>query len=328
MSEYVIHNISLEVTLQLNLFNEEENDKPVSRFPNYYLGKIIGDIGNVLDLKRLRRGNIIENVPNCVLRNNNGIALIRIHNKEAFTVYGLPDNTDNIVKDCTETTTESYPYAYVVVDYRDERCQLAIEKNPSWDSKTITIKNSLEEFFNNKLSKNLGITTRLNEKTITTKFEDFIDQRTIDYGDVIESFTFKYVNLKRYPNARIPEGLTNQIVTMSKVLEMYDAISGITTMNMGDNVDKEKLKQLSTVITYSADNAYDLIVKLRDYGDYTCNEDIIAKYPMNDIVTSNFRDNVIPDIINSEFDLKSWLDDVFEKVKKGKYDEEIPAKPM
>ncbi len=45
-----------------------------------------------------------------------------------------------------------------------------------------------------KLYSSMGIHTTIKEKTIRTQFEDFIDCRTIDYGDIIEEFTFKYVN--------------------------------------------------------------------------------------------------------------------------------------
>ena len=114
----------------------------------------------------------------------------------------------------------------------------------------------------------------------------------------------------------------------SQMLEIYGAISGVTTMNMGNDANKEKLKQLSTVVTYSTDNAFDLVVKLRDYGEYSCSEGTVAKYLMNDVVISNFKDFITPDIVNSNFDLKSWLDEVFMKVKEGKDDEEIPTKPM
>jgi hypothetical protein len=174
----------------------------------------------------------------------------------------------------------------------------------------------------------MGITTTLNEKTERKDFEKFIDQRTIDHGDVIESFTFQYVNVKRTPTARIPESMTEQMEMYSKVLEVYGAISGVTTMNMGSKVDNEKLKQLSTVVAYSTDNAFDLVVKLKDYGEYSCREGVVAKYPMNDVVISHFKDFITPETLTSDFDLKSWLDEVFMKVKEGKDGEEIPTKPM
>lgn len=327
MSDYILHNIGLTVSPQLDLFQLLEPDKPVDKYPNYYLGKIIGGKGHELELNRTRRGGGEEHVPNCVLRNEDGIALIRIHNKEDYTIYDLPESSENEVKDCVGVSHSSYPFGYVVIDYRDGKCQIAIEKTSAWDSKTTTIKNCLEDFFNDKLSGNIGITTTLKEKTVSTKFEQFIDQRTIDHGDVIESFTFQYVNLKRNPTARVPSELTEQIDTMSKVLEMYDAISGTTTMKMGTAVDNEKLKQLSTVVTMCSDNAFDLIVKFRDHGDYTCNESIIAKYPMNDIVISCFKDFTTPEVESSDFDLRLWLDEAFMKVKGENDGEEIPTKP-
>ncbi len=324
MSDYIIHNIGLTVSPQLDFGQQEEADKPVAKFPNYYLGKIIGEKGNELSLNRTRRGSGEEHVPNCVLRNEDGIALIRIHNKEDLVIVNLPEDA---VEDCDVEPKSSYPFAYVVVDYRDGKCQLAIEKTSAWDSKTTTIRNCFESFFNEKLSDSLGITTNLKEKTESTEFEQFIDERTIDHGDVIESFTFQYVNIKRNPTARIPDSLTEQMNMMSSVLEMYDAISGTTTMKMGSAVDTTKLKQLSTVVTMCSDNAFDLIVKFKDYGDYTCNESIIAKYPMNDVVISLYKDFVTPDVHTVDFDLRLWLDDVFTRIN-GKNDgKQIPTKP-
>ena len=305
-----------------------DENKPVDKSPNYYLGKVIGGVGNELDLNRTRQGDGKEHVPNCVLRNEDGIALIRIHNKENFTIYDLPENTGNEVKDCIGIQQSSYPFGYVIVDYRDGKCQLAIEKTSAWDSKTVTIRYSLEKFFNDQLTDSLGITTIIKEKTERKDFEKFIDQRTIDHGDMIESFTFEYVNMKRTPTARIPESMTEQMEMYSKILEVYGALSGVTTMNMGPKVDNEKLKQLSKVVGYSMDNAFELLVKFRDYGEYSCRDGVVVKYPMNDVVISNYKDFITPDIINADFDLESWLDEVFEKVKEGKDGEEIPTKPM
>ena len=326
MSDYIIHNIGLTVSPHLDLFELEESDKPVDKYPNYYIGKAIGGIGNQLDLYRTRQNNGKEFVPNCVLRNEDGIALIRIHNKENVEIVNLPDDT-NSNKNCNVESKSSYPFAYVVIDYRDGKCQIAIEKTSAWDSKTVTMKCCLENFFKDQLEDSLGITTTISEKTIKKDFEKFIDQRTIDHGDVIESFTFQYVNVKRNPTARIPDSMTDQMNMYSQILEIYGAVSGVTTMNMGETANKEKLKQLSTVVTYSVDNAFDLVVKLRDYGEYSCSEGIIAKYPMNDVVISHYKDFVTSDKVTSDFDLKSWLDEVFVKVKEGQDDEEIPTKP-
>ena len=188
-------------------------------------------------------------------------------------------------------------------------------------------KNNIEYFFNEKLYSSMGIHTTIKEKTIRTQFEDFIDCRTIDYGDIIEEFTFKYVNTKHCPTTRIPKELTEEMEMRSKILETYGALSATTTMKLGTGSKTDKLKQLSAVVGYSSDNAFDLVVKFRNYGEYTCNENIIAKYPMNEIVISNYKEYMTPEIETSDFDLTKWLDEVFYKVKERKDDKEIPTKP-
>lgn len=114
----------------------------------------------------------------------------------------------------------------------------------------------------------------------------------------------------------------------SKILEIYGAVSGTTTMNMGSHVDNEKLKQLSMVVGYTMDNAFDLIVKFKDYGEYSCKSGVVAKYPMNDMVINNFKGFEPPSVINIDFDLRTWLDDVFNRVKGINDGEKIPTKPI
>lgn len=330
MSDYIIHNIIFDVKRKLDFEKAEKRGKPVENYPNYYLGKVIGKRGQEFSMYRKRRGSGEERVPNYILRNEGGIALIRIHNKENQTRYDLPDNSEDEVKDCVGVNQYSYPFAYVVIDYRDDKCQIAIEKTSNWDSKTETIRNCLQGYFaQNQFLQSLGINVTVKEKTIATKFADFIDERVMDKGDTIESFTFEYPNLKRQTTSRIPPILTGQINELSNFLETYDAISGVTTTKMGQDVDRDKLKQLSTVVTMCSDNAFDLSVKFREYGNYKCNENVVAKYEMNEIVISNFKDSVTPDILDAYHDLEAWLDDVFYRIKE--IDEgtnnEIPTKP-
>ena len=62
MSDYIIHNIKLSVNSQLELDFDElvEKDKPVDRFPNYYLGKIIGGKGRAAALRRKEKLHLPE----------------------------------------------------------------------------------------------------------------------------------------------------------------------------------------------------------------------------------------------------------------------------
>lgn len=328
MSEYIIHNIVIKVTRKIDFDGFEDPGKPTDAYPNYYLGKLLGPKGTELKLFRTRQGGKEEHVPNVILRNEGGIALIRVHNKEQYEIFDLPDNTSAEVKDCVGVKTESYPYSYVVVDYRDDRCQIAMEKSSVWDSKTTTVRNSLEKFFQSNPFTDRGFEITVKEKSVPTRFEKFLDEQTIDNGDMIESFTFKYVDVSKHPTVQIPQELTEQMECYSKILQFYGSTEGQNTVNVG-NGSEDKLKQLSKVVTMCCNNAFDLSVKLRDYGEYTCNESIVARYEMNDIVISNYREFREADVQTSDFVLSIWLDEVSDdiarrRIKDGK---EIPTKP-
>ena len=50
MSDYIIHNIIFDVKPKLDFEEAEERDKPIKKYPNYYLGKVIGKRGQELNL--------------------------------------------------------------------------------------------------------------------------------------------------------------------------------------------------------------------------------------------------------------------------------------
>lgn len=326
MSDYVMCNIGLTIQRQKKLFTEEDPGKPIEEFPEYYFGKLVGNAGRKLPLRRQRKGSGEEDVVNCVLRNTGDIALIRIHNKELVDIVAEDGTSDRDVPGYKTDLMDSYPFSYVVIDYREGKCQIAIEKSPVWDSRTDTIKKMLLNYFVERMSNNYGVDLTIKEKSEATKFDDFIEKRTVDESDVIESFTFEYPNMKRCRTARIPKSMTENIQRMSDILDMYNAISGRLSMTMGNNVDKDKLKQLATVVSMCSDNGFELSVKFRDFGSYKCDESIIAQFPMKEIVIDNYKDYVTADLKNSDFDLECWLDEVFDKAR-GKNAEEIPAKP-
>ncbi len=329
MSDYIIYNIQFSVSQRkLDLDGMEEKDKPVNEFPNYYLSKAIGKVGSTLKLFRRRKE---ESVPNCVLRNEGGIALLRVHSRERLTIYDLPPQQNPPPSDCEGIDHDSYPYAYVVVDCRDGKCQIAIEKTDSWGYKTESIRNCLQEGFTRLgLIHSLGIGIDIRKKSIAMKFEDFMDERA-GAEDVLQSFTFEFPNLNRQTTARVPQALTQKMQQLTEQLELYDATSGALTMNLGGDCDtetrKDKLKQLAVVVSTCADNGFDLSLKYQDYGEYKCNESIEARYAMDEVVISHFRDGIRPDTADPEHDLTAWLDDVFEKIRQVENKNGIPTKP-
>lgn len=324
MSEYVIYNIALSCERPALDFDErEEEGKPIGKNLAYYWGKEIGKKTDELQLIRTRKRGVKERVPNCVIQNKDSVALLRIHNKDQVIVYNIAEDA---TRECSREELSSYPYAHVVIDYRPDRCQMAIELSSSWSGKTEQIRTILEEFFNRKLQSTLGIRTEIKKKVERTRFESFIERQTSIRRDAIKSFTFEFSNINRPTTVRVPDDMTESIISMSKNLEMFNAIKGTMTYEMGKNVvDNDKLKQLSSVVTYCSDNAFHLNVLFRDYGKYTSDEEIPAKLEMNDIILNYFKDDITPD--TPEFDMYVWLDRMFSKIIESYDDRKARTKP-
>ena len=52
-------------------------------------------------------------------------------------------------------------------------------------------------------------------------------------------------------------------------------------------------------------------MNFRDYGEYRCNEEIRARFQMNDLVILTYINKARPEQHTSAFDLEVWLDEVF-----------------
>lgn len=328
MTNFNIYTINIAVNPSLFPVEGLESDKPLETNTNYYLGKLIGK--SEMNLIRTQKGKPDERISNCVLRNKDGIALIRVHNKKSYKIINLPEKTSQDVSKCVESNADSFPYSYVVIDYREEKCKIAIENSPVWNYDAKAIKEIFENCFKSGKFKSLGLLITVKEISISTEFEKFLDERTIDYGDEIESFTFQYVNLEKHPYAQIPEELTEEMNLYSKILEIHGAISGTNTVKLSQNLKKDKLYQLSHIVTMCCINGFDLSVRLRDYGVFSCKEErILAKFPMNDDVINNFIHSVVPkeNQMSHDFVLSLWLDMVNEKIANNKYGKTIKRKP-
>ena len=83
---------------------------------------------------------------------------------------------------------------------------------------------------------------------------------------------------------------------------------------MGENANTENLKKLAYVVSKSDDKDFDLLVKFQKYGTYSCKEGVVAKFPMNDIVVSNYKDFEKPEANIPEHDMVSWLDSTYKNI--------------
>lgn len=312
--EFVLNHICINGDTDNLPKGEEEPGKPVRECPNYYLGRFIGTVGNELKIFRKRRGGEMEFIPNYVLYNENGIAVIRLHKVEKIQLTRLPD-ADGDVRNCNQEEETDYPPSMVIIDYRSQRYQMAIERSEAWNYNTQQIGDSLAECFNSFFKSHFGLELTISEKSIATKCEEFIDERLMTQKDAITSFTVSYANeLRVCSDNRIPEELTPLINAWSTQLEFFGLLKGKSTLDVNDNLKTEKLKVLSKAVSYCCGNGMDLSIDFRDYGRYRFNEEIQARFTLNELALTTFINRAIPEMHTVAHDLVMWLDDVYERV--------------
>ena len=99
---------------------------------------------------------------------------------------------------------------------------------------------------------------------------------------------------------------------------MYFCSCGVKSGYTTNNVEEEEFQQtkalMMTVASFCSDNGYTFVMNFRDYGEYRCNEEIRARFQMNDLVILTYINKALPEQHTSAFDLEVWLDEVFHDV--------------
>lgn len=314
MSNYTLHNILFNGDPRADFDGIQEPDKPVRTCPEYYLAKLIGPKGNELKLWRTRQGKGEEPVPNRVLRNDGGIAVIRIHNMEHVMLTRLAGKDIEQLNECPTDEEVSYPFCFVVVDCRHGKCQLAIERSSNWGSETATLRRSLEKCFDSYFKLHFDMKVEVREKMIATRCEQFIEHRIYDCHDLPLSFTYQFrctePGMEAY-NRRVPELLSKPFEYLNAYFNCSGSKSGYTTNDIDEGGFLQTKGFMMAVASYCCDNGYDFLMNFRDYGEYKCNEEIRARFELNDLALLNYINKAIPEQHTSAFDLEVWLDEVF-----------------
>lgn len=309
-SNYIIYNIGVQECkdkkgkqLGIDWNNMLKDSKPLVDFLNEYISQCIGQEKSSIPLFKKKGKELLEG--SAVVSHENGIIVIRIHNPKWDEIYLKPEEDEILPKSRDEKT---FPYAYAVIDCRENgRCQMAIECAPAFGYSTNALKNCFNEFF----SRSLGCLTPqdvvVTEKYFPQKSLEFIKEH-MDNKDDLTSLTFKYDN-KENAAEGYPLEANDFIMRHSDLLDDFGATFGATTYEFKEGCKKEKLEQLGGIIAYSMKRKYDVGVKFCKSGTYTLGSNgVVAKFPM--------QTDVIDHIINGkDDDIRTWLDDVLDKLK-------------
>lgn len=297
--------------------------------------KLLGNFlsGNRLHLTKevMRNGEkTTESILNDILSKHDDVYLLRINNNKPKSLVKEAETKTNGIRDFEEIEEISNPYCYVVIDNRDSRHLLAIQKNPAFGD-TSTVAKILEKSINDLLlMENIPIEIQLLLRTRTSQIWEFCDKQCRENGDRITRLSFAFPNQSRIDEKhRIPREYNGFLSKLAQLSEYTEAVSTLIQMDYEEANPKALEKQandFAQIFRYCKNTAYKLEIYFRDYGKYKCDDRIKAMFKMDEELITAFRTDFKSVPFDHEFGLVSWCNEVYQKSEIYKDREKTPKR--
>lgn len=259
-------------------------------------------------------------LPNSILRNNNYVTLLQLHNPGKVNIWEL--SGAKILKD-------TFPYSYIVIDNRPGIGQLAIQKNTDAWIDPDTVAKLLQDNLNRILKdQGTGLEIEIRYKYLPTSFFEYLKKRRKEAGIYVKHLYFEFTNPKfetPIDTAVDTSGHLRQLMNMLSELGGAKAKLQVDAPKKNELI-RRKLKDIKQMVSLVATNGYSLKVEFNDKSKYTCDELMLHDDEMKETILSDFRDGYKHGLF--EFELFHWLDEMLKKEKDSDYHERpIRLKP-
>ena len=243
MAEYGVYSYEIQEG-ERNLMSQ---GKRVIEMANEIVGNILKDDFTVIGKKRK------ADQPLKILKfyeYNNVFTFILCNNKD-LTQY---EGHDKII-------LQSNPGCYVIVDNREDVCQILIEKGQAFDSDTDKVIKYLKRTFSEKLS-DYGLKIEIKLKYQAGKFRELIRERIEKYNDHVKKVVWEFPNPDKIKGIDACQQMKDRLEVMKLITQATNALKGRLTLYGSPtdvmNVDDDKIADLAQIIALSAQNGYEL----------------------------------------------------------------------
>ena len=318
MKQYAIYKIkfrkSKEPTLNSqNVDTDEAFSRARERFAKLFAG-------NELKIFRTKNDGSADVYPNYIWRRDKDVFLIRLNNRHLLKLVQLTENTNGGAPNCVESKIESNPYCYIIVDLRDDRCQLAIEKSSAWKNNPDVVRDILQETFSLQMMDERLIVD-LHAKMQPTKIWEYCYHRVHVLQDPIVSLSIEMDNPDKVITYNGPQQMGTNMQGMVNMVRSSRAIRAVLKLYADQNDPMEldqKIEDLAEIVSLCSCNAYRLTVHFKKMRAYRCDEKVKAFFPMPKGAIEAFQQGnkaIAEGKVEGEFALVQWLDYIYEETK-------------
>lgn len=330
INQFCIYDVVFYENPQTNAFSKISAEEALNR-SSKLLAKFFSGKHLTMSREVTREGvRTTEHLLNDILSKHEDVYLLRINNNKYKTLTKEAGTTTNGVRDFEDVQELSNPYCYIVIDNREGRHFMAIQKNSAFGDPNI-VKKLIENSINFILhSENIPIEMSLYLRTRPSKIWEFCEKQCTENGDAITRIAFVFPNQKKVDLAhRIPKEHRGIITKIAQIAEYTEALKTLIQLDY-TSADSKKLEKhannFAEIIRYCNSKEYNLSIQFRDYGKYICDDQVKAMFPMKEELITAFRTNWKEVPFDQEFGLINWCDEMYVKSEIYKDYEQTPKK--
>lgn len=264
-----------------------------------------------------QKENDTEEYENFVMQTLRDVYVLQVNRNLYKTLYENTHQTENGIPKYEARKAKSLPLGHVIIDNREDRHLILIEKGTAWGKVPKALHELLQESLSRLLYDSYGLDITITAKMQPTEFVDFVNQQCRKNKDVVKRITIDYLN-NGDKKGETPKGRgTLPLRAMSDYADKYNALKSTFSMEFQE-LHKEKIKHMVKLAQLCGEHNYVIAVKFGDYGIYHDKDVVVAFYQLADQAFSNFIAGQMvtgSDPKNGTFALLEWLEEVWKKTK-------------
>lgn len=223
----------------------------------------------------------------------------------------------------------SQPYSYVIIDNRPGKLFMAVEKSKTWRSDTNKVKELIQESLGGMLRENFNLDINIVEQTIPTKIWNFCESQCKDGKDSITEISFVLKNPNRIdPSNRLQSDFLPEFLKQAQAFTEQSGALTTTLSATYPNVQptqlKEKVDDFVHLARTCTQQQYELRLKFKEFGVYRCDDQVVAIYPMQEGLITQFLLNMNNDLFGSN-ELENWFDTNIKELERIRNANTAPA---
>lgn len=310
MATYAIYKIEFQQARQGQLFSVDTGKSTLDDAQ-----RILGDVlKDKLMIRKEKRGGEVAILDNYIEKWDGDVAVMVVCNEKEIKYKEKKD----------EVTLATHPGCRVIIDNRPDICQMAIERDDSFNGKTDSVRDLLQDALNKRLEEYRLVVT-IKAKKRATEFWRMIDEQVYEHKDRPTKVIFTFPNPKEVTPIDTSPSMATQLNALRAICSAVDATKGVLQMESEKgaqlHIDRTR-EDMAEMVKLCSQNSYDISVHFKHYGVYRFGTTVKALFELKDEVMTDF----LRGQRSYEISLVEWLDEIRNKIEE--YDDEEPIEKV